>query len=187
MNAVLGIDPGLSGAIAVLFDNGEVRFIDIGGEPAMAVATLRELGKQHTLRGAVIEKAGVMPNQGSASGFRFGETAGMLKGACMALGIPLLAEPRPTEWKRLVGIPMNPPKKATDATGEEKAACRRAMARYKRDMKVVSRERAVELFPYLSDELRRAKDGDRAEALLLAYLANQVIRGGVSHDSDKGN
>ena len=130
-------------------------------------------------------KMGIMPNQGGSSGFTFGETVGFLKGVLAALGIPLVAEPTPQAWKKAVGIPMNPPKLqrngvrllAKDATAEEKANHRKALAAYKVGQKSLSRDRARQLFPQLADQLSQRNHADRAEALLLAWYCRQTMKG----------
>ena len=129
--------------------------------------------------GVVIEGVSPMPTDGAHNAFEFGKTVGTLRGACMALGISIIAEPRPADWKKAVGIALNPPKcpkkPGKDATSQEVAeyvAAKKghvqAKNRYKREMDISSRNRAVEVCPKSAPMLMRAKDTDRAEALLLS-------------------
>lgn len=102
---LVGIDPGLSGAICVLGNNKDSviklpvndKDIDIGSVAKWLKSTVG--GDPVAL--AVIEKVGAMPKQGVVSMFRFGQATGQLIGMIQALDIPLI-RPTPQQWKKVV-------------------------------------------------------------------------------------
>jgi crossover junction endodeoxyribonuclease RuvC len=115
----IGIDPGLQGAIALIYEDG--RFADIADTPTLIVK--KGKGKKHfyniseavkLLRAfstcilnmnchAVIENVHAMPKQGVTSMFSMGVGFGMWQGILTALEIPVTyIEPR--NWKKIVGI-----------------------------------------------------------------------------------
>lgn len=162
----IGIDPGLSGAIAFLADG---QFADVHDMPTMGRgkggnqqvdacklaailrgATMMRHGALVTCR---IEDVHAMPKQGVVSSFGFGRSAGVAHGVLAALGYPT-TRISPEKWKRDMGL-----------IGAEKDA---------------SRQRAIRYFPRAPLQLKK-HDG-RAEALLLARLEfhEQMARSGLS-------
>lgn len=149
---VIGIDPGLSGAIALLRD-GE--YAEVWDMPTMG----RGSGNKQQINGAAvgkilrecppcrayIELVGAMPGQGVSSMFNFGKAAGAAMGALGALQIPVV-EVSPVRWKKQFGL-----------TGKEK------------DM---ARTMAQQLMP--SAPLSLKKHGGRADALLIALYGWQT-------------
>lgn len=175
--AYIGIDPGATGAIALIYPDGRLGIWDIDSSINLAINALVGIAKTIPDIVAAIEHVGTMPGQGAASQGKFLQGAGMLKGALIALQVPIVAEPTPVAWKKLVGIAMNPPKPPRplkQCTEVEKKAHRAALTAYKRDQKTVSRERAAELFPSHADKFSRAKDDGRAEAALIAEYCRRV-------------
>lgn len=154
---VIGIDPGLSGAIAVIKLDGTVDFHDcplftVGTKhvyhPGGMAALLRQYQEHHPNLLVGLEKVHSMPGQGVASTFLFGEGFGIWLGILAALRIPheLIT---PQSWKR--GM-MNGQNKDKDA----------------------SRLVALRLFPSVSDRLKLKKHHGRADALLIAeFLRRQ--------------
>ena len=152
MTTTVGIDPGLTGAIAFL-EPGQPSVEDapvVNREmnPAGMVALLR--GPDIGL--AVIERVGAMPKQGVASTFRFGFGCGVGRGVVAAMGIPIMLV-TPQEWKREFGL-----------IGQPKEA---------------SREKALQLFPELSGELDLKKHHGRADALLIAEWGRRRLAGAL--------
>ena len=151
---IIGIDPGISGSIC-FFENGKV--IDIVEMPSMAD------GKKHKrqVNGAqiyneislrikninkkdirvVIEQVSAMPGQGVTSMFNFGQSFGVLKGICSAMQLSMYFV-RPAKWKKYFNL-----------INSEKDA---------------SRTKAIQIFPYISSELSKKKDANKADAILLA-------------------
>ena len=97
---VVGIDPGLNGAIAILEDKKVLSIIDM---PVMADgkknkrqlnnAQLAEILRNNTSDddeiSVVVEQVNAMPGQGVTSMFNFGQTFGAIKGVCAALKLPI--------------------------------------------------------------------------------------------------
>lgn len=148
---ILGIDPGLSGALALLSPEGNVLAIEdmptievvINGKkrrstPPVALAnTIRILAPQK----AFLENVGVRPGEGAVGAFSFGRNLGQIEGVLAALRIPTTLV-HPATWKRRMNIP-------ADKGG--------------------ARLKAMALFPDKVDLFKRVKDDGRAESALLAY------------------
>lgn len=148
-----GIDPGKSGALAILHPDNSVEFLDVpkiklrGKElPAYAEwqtswQTAMEFAGADKV---VIEDVGARPGQGVSSMFKFGRTLGFAH--AIALGIrprPAIQFTTPAQWK--------------------------AKLRLLNSDKGASREKAISLYPGVEDRLARVKDDGRAEALLMAH------------------
>ena len=110
MKYVIGIDPGLTGAIAVLTEGGEfVQGITMpsgGGRVLIAelVEFLTPWIEEHSIAMVVIEAVHSHPGQGVASTFKFGRSLGAVEGAIEALALPLLPMP-PQTWKARLSLP----------------------------------------------------------------------------------
>ena len=146
------IDPGLSGAAAVLEQiNGTVVLINVIDLPIMGEGAKRRLDAitfarwlfDHAPSHAYIENARAMPKQGVTSMFRYGRVAGAIEGTVAACRIPMtLIEP--ASWKHHLKL------------NSSKEDCR---------------ARAIQLLPSAAGELQRVKDHHRAEAILLGFYA----------------
>ena len=141
---VLGIDPGLDGAIALVGDGYlAVRDTPTAGELKRRVVVAAELAgmiKAWAPDLAIIERVHAMPKQGVTSSFRFGQALGVLEGVVGALLIPV-EYVTPQSWKKFFRLSAN---------------------------KDDARLKAIHTWPRLTQELSRKKDADRAEALLIA-------------------
>lgn len=148
MNAYLGIDPGKTGAMALIIpDEGSDEVQDYPGDPALVVDCLRSWAVTYEIRLAALEKVSARPGQGVVSMFSFGCNLGQYMGILASLGIPYIM-PTPQAWQKgLVD---------KKAGGDSKE---RALTTARR------------LFP--NADLYRKKDHGRADALLLAYYAWQ--------------
>jgi Holliday junction resolvasome RuvABC endonuclease subunit len=148
---ILGVDPGIHGACALLEIDGDVcRVIDAIDIPTIGskakervnVHAVQEWILQHGPHRAFIERGQALPRQGASSGYKFGRSVGALEATIALCAIPLeIIEP--SVWKRAL--------------------------RLKGKDKELSRQRALELFPLAQHLLTRRKDHQRAEAMLLAY------------------
>ena len=92
---IVGIDPGLSGAIAILEDKKVLAIFDM---PVMAegkknkrqlnsaqlVNIIKENIKTESEIAVIVEQVNAMPGQGVTSMFNFGQTFGAIKGICAA-------------------------------------------------------------------------------------------------------
>ena len=149
---VVGIDPGLNGAIAVLQDKKVLSITDM---PVMADgkknkrqlnnAQLAEILRKNSSEGdeisIVVEQVNAMPGQGVTSMFNFGQTFGAIKGVCAALQLPIFFV-RPSKWKKYFEL-INSSKDS-------------------------SRTKAIEMYPNLSDQLAKKKDVNKSDAILIA-------------------
>jgi crossover junction endodeoxyribonuclease RuvC len=148
---ILGIDPGLSGALA-LYRDGTWTLLDM---PIVGDAKHHELNgpelcrwlREHCPAHAFVEYAAARPGQGVSSMFKFGVSYGAIKMALAACGIPFTIV-TPAKWKHCVGVP----------TGADKEA---------------SRLRALQLFPGQTSNLALKKHHGRADAMLIAYFGSK--------------
>jgi crossover junction endodeoxyribonuclease RuvC len=150
---VLGIDPGLHGALALLdteFDeNIVVRDMPIAKSSRrneLVGAWLARIVRDLAPHEVYLERVHALPRQGVSSSFGFGMTYGMTRGVLAALGIPTHLV-TPNEWKRALRL------------GADKSAAR-AMA--------------ANLFARDASLFVRVKDDGRAEAALLAYFGRHA-------------
>ena len=99
----IGIDPGKSGAMAVLYDdwgdNVVVRVIKFDSREY--AQTLRDLPGQRVK--ACLEHVGAMPGPGVTSMFNFGQNFGYIRGLLEAFRVPYELV-RPQKWKKEFGI-----------------------------------------------------------------------------------
>ena len=149
---IIGIDPGLSGGIAILDD---LTIYDIFDMPVMSEgkknknqlnsAQLVNIINKHVLKKentfVIVEQVSAMPGQGVTSMFNFGQTFGSIKGICAALGLPIFYV-RPAKWKKHFEL-INSSKDA-------------------------SRTKVIEMYPSISSRLAKKKDVNKAEAILIA-------------------
>jgi len=151
---IIGIDPGISGAIC-FFEEGQVN--EILEMPTMAEgkknkrqingpqiyneisSRINKFSKKDII--VVIEQVSAMPGQGVTSMFNFGQSFGVLKGICSAMQLSMHFV-RPAKWKKYFGL-----------IKTEKDA---------------SRTKVIEIFPYISAQLSKKKDSNKADAILIA-------------------
>ena len=151
---IFGIDPGITGSIC-FFEDGKI--IDVVEMPNMAEGKknkrqvngaqiyheiskrIKNLEKKDIK--VIIEQVAAMPGQGVTSMFNFGQSFGVLKGMCSAMQLPMYFV-RPAKWKKYFNL-----------IKSEKDA---------------SRTKAIEVFPYISTQLSRKKDSNKADAILIA-------------------
>ena len=150
-NYIIGVDPGMSGAIALLDVRGGL--VDVWDMPTVEIkvgkamkkrvapeviaAELRAYAEYST---AYIEKVAAMPGQGVSSMFAFGEAYGLVRGVLAGMGIPCTTV-TPAVWTKAMRV----------AAGKDG-----------------SRQRAMELWPDKAALFKRVKDDGRADAALIA-------------------
>ena len=158
---IVGIDPGISGALC-FFSNGNV--IDVIDMPTMAegkknkkqvngrqifneILNIKNSFAGHKIN-VVVEQVSAMPGQGVTSMFNFGQSFGVIKGICSAMELPIFYV-RPAKWKKYFNL-----------INAEKDA---------------SRTKVIEMFPKISQKLSRKKDNNKADAILIAkYFENTI-------------
>ena len=159
---IIGIDPGITGSIC-FFQDGKI--IDVVEMPTMTEGKknkkqvngsqvfneisekIKKLDKEEIK--VVIEQVSAMPGQGVTSMFNFGQSFGILKGICSAMQLPMYFV-RPAKWKKYFNL-----------INSEKDA---------------SRTRAIEIFPYFSNQLSRKKDSNKADAILIASFYYETYK-----------
>ena len=155
---VIGIDPGASGAVAILEEGG--KFVMVFDMPSMVIKVGSAMKNRVSpemladeLRGyagpgarAVIEKVSAMPGQGVSSMFAFGESYGLARGVLAGLGIPC-STVTPQQWKKWHNVNAS---------------------------KDGSRAKAAQLWPLNAGDFKRVKDDGRAEACLIAEWGRVV-------------
>ena len=148
---IIGIDPGLSGGIAILDD---LKIFDVYDMPVMSEgkknknqlnsAQLVNIIKKNIIPSGdtflIVEQVSAMPGQGVTSMFNFGQTFGSIKGICAALNLPIFFV-RPAKWK-----------KHFDLINSSKDA---------------SRTKVIEMYPSISPRLSKKKDVNKADAILI--------------------
>lgn len=142
-NVVVGIDPGLTGAIALLGAVPgrpivtDMPVVDGQVNGAELACILRVMAAPRV----VVEEQQAMPKQGVASTFKTGRNYGLILGVLAALEMPVTLV-RATEWTRALKV------------GSDKER---------------HRARAIDWYPTAAPLLARVKDHGRADALLLAH------------------
>jgi|TARA_B110000967_G_C18642799_1_gene439382 crossover junction endodeoxyribonuclease RuvC len=155
---IIGIDPGLSGAIAILDDNKIIELFDMPVMPdgkknkrqlnsALLVKLIKDNIKNLENTVMIVEQVNAMPGQGVTSMFNFGQTFGAIKGICAALGLPIFFV-RPAKWKKHFEL-INSSKDA-------------------------SRTKAIEMYPYISEQLAKKKDVNKSDAILIARFYSET-------------
>ena len=155
---IIGIDPGLSGAIAILEDSKIKELFDMPVMPdgkknkrqlnsALLVKLIKNSIKNLEDTVMVVEQVNAMPGQGVTSMFNFGQTFGAIKGICAALGLPIFLV-RPAKWKKHFEL-INSSKDA-------------------------SRTKAIEMYPSFSEQLSKKKDVNKSDAILIARYYSET-------------
>ena len=153
---IIGIDPGLSGAIAVLENNKVLNIFDMPVmsegkknkrqlNSAQLVNLLKQNIDEETI--VVVEQVNAMPGQGVTSMFNFGQTFGAIKGICAALNLPIFFV-RPAKWKKHFEL-INSSKDA-------------------------SRTKVIEMYPSIAEKLSKKKDVNKSDAILIARYYSET-------------
>ncbi len=159
MTRIIGIDPGLSGAVVVLLDARNISIFDM---PTMTVERNGKAKRQVSATELAeiifnfknddthvyVEKVSAMAGQGVTSVFSFGRSFGMIEGILAAFKLPVTYV-APATWVKAVG------------RGQGKDA---------------SRARAMELFPNNQADFKLKKWDGRADAALIAYWGKHHAR-----------
>lgn len=153
---IAGIDPGASGALAILDNRGAyvahliMPSVKLGKSTRVNGAAIAAFLREHPVRHVYIERVAAMPGQGVSSMFTFGHAAGLVEGVVTGMGLPVDSI-TPQSWKRAAGL-----------IGSDKDA---------------SRSRAIQLYPDLRILDLKAKGQAVADALLIARFGMQALAG----------
>lgn len=152
--ALIGIDPGIVGAWAVLNDLGTIVAIGdlpIAGEGArrsVSAPLFAAVMARYLPTSAIVETVGPMPKQGISSTFKFARSLGIIEGVIGSAHCPI-SYVSPTVWKRHYQL------------GSEKEQ---------------ARQRAINTWPEKAEQyFARKKDHGRAEACLIALWGLRVL------------
>ena len=91
----IGIDPGKSGALALLTEDGQCTVVPF--QESAYTAILKAASGPSSV--CCLEKVGAMPGQGVVSMFNFGHNLGYIEGLLQAFDIPYQLVP-PQTWKK---------------------------------------------------------------------------------------
>ena len=147
----MGIDPGITGGLAMITPEwtGAIALPRLGAKDIDLLVMDEWWANSLDVMGnpalVVIEKAQAMPKQGVVSAFNYGKVYGLLLGFLQMKGWPFI-EVTPSKWKAAMNL-----------IGKEKED---------------SIKMATQLFPNV--ELKRKRDHNRAEALLLAEYGRRL-------------
>jgi len=147
---IVGIDPGVSGAISIIRD-GKISMIydmpimldgtkskrQINAAELANIFFQEKIGEDDKI---ILESVSAMPGQGVTGMFSFGQSFGVIKGVCAALKLPLHLV-RPVKWKKHYNL-----------LSSEKDA---------------SRTKVIEMYPYIAPMVSRKKDSNKADAILI--------------------
>lgn len=111
----IGIDPGKSGGVAVISENGAFAYKMPDTERDI-FELIQEVGGLECF--ATIEKVHAMPKQGAKSTFSFGQNYGMLRAFLIACGIPF-DEVSPQKWQKELGCQTKGDKNVTKAKAQQ--------------------------------------------------------------------
>ena len=153
---ILGIDPGLHGALAFVELVGGTPRVEVFDMPTttkkvgtihrsrIAKDALTELiaSRIHTLRCVVVEDVHALPKDGPVQAFTFGYGLGLIHMACQVYDLSVVNVP-PHTWKAKYGLTSDKDK---------------------------SRAMASRFFPHNAGMWSKKKDDGRAEAALLGLL-----------------
>jgi hypothetical protein len=95
----IGIDPGSSGGMAILDNDGQV--IITHSFAKMTEQDIHEALPTGLVRRACLEQVSAMPKQGVSSTFKFGRSFGILEGLLIGSETPYRLV-RPQQWQRFM-------------------------------------------------------------------------------------
>jgi len=155
---ILGIDPGITGAVACYDTNLEkvthiydmpTEMIAVSGKsrPRVSAQGVRELLWSSAASHMAIEKVGGLPGQSGSASFNFGRGVGVIIGIAATMEFQIEEIP-PVTWKAKLRVPKD---------------------------KVAAATRASEMMPHLSHEWRHKTRADRAEAAMTAVYAGRFV------------
>jgi crossover junction endodeoxyribonuclease RuvC len=155
---IIGIDPGISGAISIIENKKILEVYDVPtmidgkkNKRQINSAQVTNIIKERIINGkevvVVVEQVNAMPGQGVTSMFNFGQSFGVIKGICAALGLPIYFV-RPSKWKKHFNLI--------------------------KTNKDASRTKVIEAYPEISSKLHRKKDSNRADAILIGLYFNDT-------------
>ena len=157
---ILGVDPGLDGALAAVALDGSL--ISVTDMPTIKPGAKRAIDEVELARiladfghisAVALELVGVRPGEGGVGAFTFGKGIGLIRGMLRMKFLPIM-DCTPRTWQRAVGIETGAGKDASRALAKERF------------------QRHAHLFA-------RVKDDGRSDACLIALWGLQQYRSGA--------
>jgi len=154
---IIGIDPGLTGAIAVLTDGKIQTVYDMPVSPKLSGKGLEInpyllarliSGCDLSVSFVVVERVHAMPGNGATSMFGFGDSLGVVRGVLGGLNIPVKWA-TPQAWKKHFGLL----KKEKDA----------------------ARTMVINTYPDEAELFSRKRDCGRADAVLIGLYGAEIL------------
>jgi len=153
MKAIVGIDPGVSGAVAVVSGREvvchDMPTIEIRGKRHVCPVGLRQILWLilDNVDAVVLEHVQGVQGTGATSAFSFGRSFGLVEGVVAGLSLPLVLV-RPQVWTKDLSV------------SRDKGAHRQA---------------AINLWPGHASLFARVKDDGRADAALLCHWYSRKV------------
>lgn len=156
---LIGIDPGITGAVAWMSDDGFL--VEVADLPVAEVkvgrvtrrrlvpAVLADMLASRRPVHSFLEEVATRPGEGAVGAFAFGRGAGQIEGVLAGMGIGYTLV-RPQTWKRDLRL------------SSDKGAMR---------------TRACQLWPGAAAQFKRVRDDGRAEAALIALYGSGRMQG----------
>jgi crossover junction endodeoxyribonuclease RuvC len=157
MPVLIGVDPGLSGAAAIVERSASAdRIVDVVDLPTIGEGASRRILVPQLMRFiiaakaelAVIESVSAMPGQGLSSTFRFGRAVGAIEATIAAAGLPSRLV-QPQAWKKHFSL-----------RGPDKEP---------------SRQLVISRMPQQTNYFARKADHGRAEAVLIGLYGLDLL------------
>jgi predicted RNase H-like nuclease (RuvC/YqgF family) len=192
---VVGLDPGVTGGITIVYKNGKVNIHRI---PVKKVVVNKKTKKKYDLKEVVAilkhldgkgvlfvqERVSSMPGEGSTSSFNFGHSAGSTEGIAHALEFDVVVVGS-TKWKKYFPALINDEIRDYKAQAKElrvigktlkdkaaKKENKKQIDKLGRQVKTVAkrlaRELVISLHPELADDFKQKNSDGMAESLLIA-------------------
>jgi crossover junction endodeoxyribonuclease RuvC len=176
---ILGIDPGLTGGLAVVDSFGKLvkawempraasGELDLNRLTAIVLDAVHKCGVNH----GIIEQVHAMPGQGVSSMFKFGMVFGAVQGILAARSIPFTLV-RPQAWQKLAFVGVSEIKSAERITKTGKTV------KAKREPKKMAAVAASRLFPGadLTSSTGSAFHEGKTDAALIAFYGARALYG----------
>ena len=142
----VGIDPGKSGALAIIDADGKVRIVSFDLKEYRSILMSKIINLDRDQYTIWIEQVHAMPGQGVTSMFHFGENFGQICGLLVGLGLEYNLV-TPAKWKKSVEVT------------------------HDKETSIIKAEELYPEAPLLRTSRSRVPDNNRAEALLIAHYA----------------
>lgn len=175
----IGIDPGSSGFVSVIYPDNELDFFSIADNHISQMVKFMEEVKEKSGGNLVccMEEVHAIYGSSASSTFVFGNTCGIIEGILMATRVPY-SKVQPKEWQGLVWINQDVEYKIMRSVKKDKkSGVEKVRSQRRVDTKKTSINAAIRLFPEV-DFRRNAKskknDDNKCDATLICEYARRM-------------